>query len=178
MRLDEPRIAPLQDNEWSEEQRELLTRGSPARVLNIFRTLARHPDLYKRWTPFGNHILFKSTLSARDREIAILRVGHLCRSGYEFHQHTRVGKAAGLSDAEIERIKQGPEAEGWTPLERAILQAVDELHRDAFISDATWKALAAHYDEKQLIDLVFTVGQYTMVSMALNTLGVQIEDQS
>ena len=72
----------------------------------------------------------------------------------------------------------GPEAEGWTPLERAILQAVDELHRDAFISDATWKALAAHYDEKQLIDLVFTVGQYTMVSMALNTLGVQIEDQS
>ena len=114
----------------------------------------------------------------RSEEIAILRVGHLCRSGYEFHQHTRVGKTAGLSDAEIERIKQGPEAEGWTSLERAILQAVDELHRDAFISDATWKALAAHYDEKQLIDLVFTVGQYTMVSMALNTLGVQIEDQS
>jgi alkylhydroperoxidase family enzyme len=176
MRLTKPRIAPLPEHEWSDEQRELLTRGSPARVLNIFKTLVRHPDLYKRWTPFGNHILFKSSLPARDREIAILRIGHLCRSGYEFHQHTRVGKAAGLSDADIERTKIGATAEGWTQAERALLQATDELHRDSFIADATWEALTQHYNEKQVIDLVFTVGQYTMVSMALNTFGVQIED--
>jgi 4-carboxymuconolactone decarboxylase len=178
MRLSKPRVPPLQDNEWSDDQRELLTRGNPSRVLNVFRTLAQHPDLYRRWLPFANHVLFKSTLSARDRELAILRIGHLCKSGYEFHQHTRVGKAAGLTDAEIERIKHGPDAAGWSAPEQALLRATDELHDDAFITDATWQALASHYNKEQLVDLVFAVGQYTMVSMALNSFGVQIEDQA
>jgi len=175
MRLSSPRIMPLNDAEWTDEQRELLTRGNPQRVLNIFRTLARHIDFYRRWLPFGNHVLLKSTLPARDREILILRIGHLCKSGYEFHQHTAIGKRAGLTDEEIERIKIGPGASAWQAFDRALLQAVDELHRDAFIADATWTAVSERYDSKQLIDLVFTVGQYTMVSMALNTFGVQIE---
>ena len=177
-RLAEPRIAPLPESEWTAQQREELTRGNPPRILNIFRTLIRHPDLYRRWTPFGNHVLFKSSLTPRDRELAILRVGWLCRSAYEFHQHTRVGKAAGLTDADIERVKGGPQDAGWSPNERALLQAVDELHGDWFISDATWAALSPHYSEQQLMDLVFAVGQYTMVSMALNTFGVQIESEA
>jgi alkylhydroperoxidase family enzyme len=175
MRLSKPRIPPLRDEEFTEGQREILTKGNPQRILNVFRTLARHEDLYRRWLPFANHVLFKSTLSARDREIAILRIGHLCQSGYEFHQHTRVGKQAGLTDAEIERIKQGADAPGWSEGERAILKATDELHEDSFISDATWTQLGQHYDDKQKVDLIFAVGQYTMVSMALNSLGVQIE---
>jgi 4-carboxymuconolactone decarboxylase len=178
MRLPRPRIEPLPSEEWSDEQRELLTRGNPSRVLNIFSTLIRHSDLYRRWIPFGNHVLFKSSLSARERELAILRVGHLCRSGYEFHQHTRIGKAVGLDDAAIERIKAGPNANGWAAREAALLRAVDELHADQFISDATWRELSAHFDTRQLMDLVFAVGQYTMVSMALNSFGVQIEDEA
>jgi 4-carboxymuconolactone decarboxylase len=176
MRLTQPRIAPLQPEQWSEEQRELLTRGNPQRVLNVFSTLATHPDLLKRWLPFANHILFKSTLSARDREILILRIGHLCRSGYEFHQHTRIGKAAGLSDAEIEAIRTGPADSVWNDFERTLLRAVDELHRDSFLSDATWNALREHYNDQQMMDVVFTVGQYAMVSMALNSFGVQVEE--
>jgi len=176
MRLKQPRIPPLQESEWNDEQRELLTRGNPARVLNIFRTLATHADLYKRWIPFGNHVLFKSTLPARERELLILRIGHLCGSGYEFHQHVRIGKAAGLTDADIERLRAGATADGWNDFDRAVLQAADELHSDSFISDATWKTLSSHYNPKQMIDLVFTVGQYTMVSMALNSFGVQLED--
>jgi 4-carboxymuconolactone decarboxylase len=177
MRLARPRIAPLPQGEWSDEQRELLTRGNPSRVLNIFSTLIRHSDLYRRWIPFGNHVLFKSSLSARERELAILRVGHLCRSGYEFHQHTRIGKAVGLNDADIERIQSGPAATGWTARDAALLRAVDELHSDQFIGDETWEQLRQHFDDRQLMDLVFTVGQYTMVSMALNSFGVQIEDE-
>lgn len=176
MRLSSPRIPPLPEAEWTPEQREMLTRGNPQRVLNIFATLARHPDLYRKWGGFGNQVLFKSTLSPRDREIAILRVGWLCQSGYEFHQHVRIGKAAGLSDAEIERIKAGPDAVGWTPVEATLMRAVDELHRDFFISDDTWSKLTPHYNTQQVIDLVFAVGQYTLVSMALNTFGVQVED--
>ena len=176
MRLSKSRIAPLPPGEWNDEQRELLTRGHPSRVLNVFATLARHQDLYRRWMPFANHVLFKSSLPPRERELAILRVGWLCRSGYEFHQHTRIGKQAGLSDEEIERLKGSPDATGWTEAESALLRAVDDLHGDQFISDETWQRLGKHYSTNQVIDLVFAVGQYTLVSMALNSFGVQIEE--
>jgi alkylhydroperoxidase family enzyme len=135
-----------------------------------------HPGLLKRWLVFGTHVLVKSTLPARERELLILRVGWRRRCEYEFGQHVAIGRTAGLSDAEIERVTQGPDAPGWSELERALLRAADELVDDAFLSDQTWRALAAHYDTRQLIDLVFTVGQYDLVSMALNTLGVQLDE--
>ena len=177
MRLTKPRVPPLKLEECTPEQRELLTKGNPARILNVFATIARHADLYRRWIPFGNHILFKSTLSPRDREIAILRIGWLCKSGYEFAQHTVVGRRAGLSDDEIERTKHGADAPGWSESERWIVKATDELHEDAFISDGTWAGLTKHYNTNQMIDLVFTVGQYNMVSMVLNSFGVQLEEK-
>jgi NAD(P)-dependent dehydrogenase (short-subunit alcohol dehydrogenase family) len=120
-------------------------------------------------------VLGKSTLPAREREIAILRIGWLCRSGYEWGQHVVMGKAAGLSDDEIARIPQGAAGNGWSDLERAVLRATDELYEDAFVSDATWAELASALSTQQLMDLVFTVGQYNLVSMALNSFGVQPE---
>lgn len=170
MRLDTPRLAPL---EMEAMDPELRVRFGDGPVLNIFRTLAHHPKLMKRWLVFGNHVLAKSSLGPREREIAILRVGWLCRAEYEWGQHVAIGKQAGLSDEEIERIAEGPEAAGWNALDRAILKATDELHGDSFVSDATWQALAEHFDTQQLMDLIFTVGQYHLVSMALNSLGVQ-----
>jgi 4-carboxymuconolactone decarboxylase len=175
MRTDQPRLSPLSESEWSDEQRALLTQGSPPRVLNIFRTLARHPELYRKWSAFGAQVLLKSSLDPRARELLILRTGHLCRSAYEFHQHTAIALRVGISAAEIEQIKVGPSAPSWSPLERSLLRAADELYEDKCIGDSTWQELSAHYDEKQLIDVVFAVGQYTLVSMALNTFGVQIE---
>jgi len=142
----------------------------------VLTTIARHPKLLKRWNVFGNHILFKSTLSPRHREILILRIGWLCQSGYEWGQHVRIGKKAGLTDADIERIRQGPDAAGWDPFEALLVRATDELRRDAFIGDATWNALAEHYDQREMMDLLFTVGQYNLVSMALNSLGVQLDE--
>ena len=175
MRLDEPRLAPLEPEDMPQEIVEMF--GETPR-LNIFRTLAHHPDLMKRWMVFGGHVLGQSTLSPRDREIAILRVGSRCRSGYEWSQHVRIALEAGLSEEEITRIHEGAAGAGWTEAERAILDATDELVADAFVSDATWARLASHYDTHQLIDFVFTVGQYNLVSMALNTLGVQLEDDA
>ena len=146
------------------------------RVFNIFRTLAAHPKLLKRWLVFGNHILYKSTLPPRERELLILRTGWLCRAEYEWGQHVVIGKKAGLSSDEINRIKEGPDAPGWSEQDATLLRAVDELHSQAFISDPVWNALAASYDTQQLLDLIFTVGQYNLVSMALNTLGVQLDE--
>jgi alkylhydroperoxidase family enzyme len=143
----------------------------------VFTTFARNPALFKHFIVFGSYILTGSTLPARDREILILRIGWLCRSAYEWGQHARIGRRCGLTDEEIRRITRGDQAEGWTELESALIRAVDELHGDAFISDQTWNRLSGYYDTKQLIDLVFTVGQYQMVSMALNTFGVQLDER-
>jgi len=180
-RLDTPRVPPVSLDEASDETRELMERFARADgrgeggQLNIFRTLAHHPALLKRWTVFGNHILFKSTLPARDREIAILRVGWLCRSEYEWGQHVVIGKREGLTDDEIRRIASGADASGWDPFEAAIVRAADQLHHDAMIGAETWGTLSERYSTEQLLDLVFTIGQYHLVSMALNTLGVQLD---
>ena len=178
-RLDRPRIEPLRDEQMDPETRALLGANSRGlggdRVLNIFRTLAVHPKLLKRWLVFGSHVLAKSTLPAREREIAILRVGWRCRSEYEWGQHVAIGKQSGLSDEEIERIAAGPDAPGWSERDRALLRAADELVGDHFLSDATWQALARDCSTEQIVDLVFAVGQYTLVSMALNSFGVQLD---
>ena len=178
MRLSEPRVPPIEESEAEGEVKELLERyRRNGGVPRIFRTLVRHPKLLKRWTVFGNHILSKSTLPPRERELVILRVGWLCRAEYEFSAHVRIGRQVGLSDEEIERVKQGPETPGWSAFEAALLRAADELREDAFLSDATWATLSERFDTRQLMDLVFTVGQYMLVSMALNSLGVQPEER-
>jgi alkylhydroperoxidase family enzyme len=177
MRLSKPRIGPLEQSEFTDEVRELVPpRSGGGRPLNIFTTIARHPKLLKRWMVFAGHILGKSTLSPRARELLILRIGWLCRSEYEWGQHAAIGRMVGLSDEEIRRITEGPDAAGWDPFDAMLLRAVDELHEDAMIKDGTWAALSAAYDARQMMDVVFTVGQYTMVSMALNAFGVQLDD--
>ncbi len=177
VRLKEPRIKPLAESEWTEEQRKILTPlKRDGRNLNIFATIARHPKMMQGWLPFIFYVLRESTLPPRDREILILRISWLCRSEYQFGQHTLLGKSAGLTSEEISRITEGPNAPGWDPFEATLLRAAEELHSDAFITEATWDALAKRYDEKQLMDLIMTVGQYNMVSMVLNTLGVQLDE--
>jgi len=172
MRLAAPRVAPLGDADIDAETRQ---RFGDSGLLNIFRTLAHHPKLLKRWLVFGNHILGKNTLPERDRELLILRIGWLCKAEYEWTQHVDIAKRCGLNDEDIARIAAGPDAAGLDEFDRVQLRAVDELHRDAFLSDTTWRALSARYNIEQLLDLIFTVGQYQLVSMALNSLGVQLE---
>jgi 4-carboxymuconolactone decarboxylase len=148
------------------------------RIINIFPTLARHEKLLKRWLVFARHILGKSSLPAKEREILILRIGWLCHAEYEWGQHVKIGKEIGLIDDEIQGIMDGPDSNRWNTFDATLLRAVDELYYDSFISDSTWKTLTERYNTHQLLDLVFTVGQYNLVSMALNTLGVQLEEDT
>ena len=179
MRLSKPRLQPLSREDWSPETQEVMARfdrpGSPA-AANIFQTLAHHPELLKRWTVFGNHVLFKSSLPPRERELVILRVGWLCRAEYEWAQHVVIGKREGVTEKDIENVAAGPDAAGIDPFDATLLRAVDELHDDSIVGDETWRALTERYNVEQLLDLVFTVGQYTLVSMALNTLGVELDE--
>ena len=177
VRLKEPRIKPLAESEWNAEQQKLLNtrKSADGRIINIYTTIVHHPKMADKWLTFAGYILRESTLPPRDREILILRIGWLCRSEYEFGQHTLVGKSAGLTPEEITRITKGPNAPGWDPFDATLIRAVDELHADAFITDATWNALAKRYNQQQLMDVVMTVGQYNLVSMLLNTFGVQLD---
>ena len=176
MRLSTPRIEPLDldtlDAQLTDALAPLIETG---RVLNIFRTLAHAPKALERFLHWGNYILSKrNSLSARDRELAVLRTGFNCKSGYEWTQHVEIGLGAGLTEAEIERIKAGPDAKDWAERDRTILRVVDDLTTDFFVSAANWTALVFLTD-RQKMDLVFTVGQYTQVSMFLNSFGVQLD---
>jgi 4-carboxymuconolactone decarboxylase len=138
--------------------------------------MVRHPAAAKAFMTWAGQVLRNSTLPKREREILILRVGVLCRSGYEWAQHVRIGKRAGVTDEEIARVKLGSDAPGWSANDRTLLKAAEELHRDYFISAPTWEALSGFLDEQQRMDVVFVVAQYTQVCMILNTFGVQLDD--
>ena len=175
MRLSQPRILPVCDDEATASQRDLLApfvaRGAD---YNIFRTMARSPDALGKFLEWGNYILSRAnSLPARTRELAILRTGFNCGAGYEWAQHAVIGLRAGLSEAELARIKIGPEDPAWHDEDRAVLAACDALTADFHIGDPTWAALARHFSPEQCMDLVYTVGQYTQVSMLLNSFGVQ-----
>jgi alkylhydroperoxidase family enzyme len=172
-RLQTPRIAPLgKENRTPEQEAMLASRPD----FNIYKTLAHDVDLYNRWSPLGRFILDGSSLPPREREIVMLRMGWLCQSEYEWAQHARIAKGqAGLSNQDIHRIAEGPAAAGWSDFERTLLRMVDELRYDTMISDATWNALRARYSVQQVIEALYTAAQYQLVSMALNSLGVQLD---
>ena len=175
------RVDPLPEDEWGEEVAPILKAkppgtDAPLGRMNIFSTLARNPELFKAWMPFGGYLLTAGTLSGRDRELLILRTAVNCRSAYEWGQHVRISEAGGIDRETIDRVAAGPDADGWSEAEAALLRAADELHRDATIGDRTWAALAEAYDEKQLIEIPMLVGQYHMVAFTLNSLGVEQDE--
>jgi 4-carboxymuconolactone decarboxylase len=186
-----PRIAPLLPPDWDAAAQDAVSvfpagrdfiisgfkSGAKAvQGMNLMGTQLHHPTLTKAVLPLNAHVAKGNTLSTRVRELLILRIAWLQRSEYEYVQHIRQGKLAGLSEAEIERVQHGPDAPGWDPLDADLLRAVDELHAVARIQDATWQRLSAHFDTRQLMDIIFVTGCYGVMSMFCNTWGVQLED--
>jgi 4-carboxymuconolactone decarboxylase len=185
-----PRVSPMLPPEWDAETHDAASAFPSARdfVLSRYRDRAggargmhglgvilRYPTLAKAFLTFNNHVATASTLSKRIRELLILRISWLRRSEYEFVQHVVLGRNAGLSEAELERVQVGPDAPGWDPIDSDLVRAVDELHADARIQDATWARLSAHFSTEQLMDLVFAVGCYDILAMVFKTFGAQLE---
>jgi 4-carboxymuconolactone decarboxylase len=193
------RLGPLPEEQWDDRTRAALAallppeRRNPRGAGNALATLARHPDLAAAFLPFNTRLLLRSTLPPRLRELAILRVARRSGCAYEWAHHTKIAAKAGLTGAEIEAAGEG-EVIGpngadvasdsigvggvcGSELDRAVLAAVDELAEESNLSDRTWSTLAAHLDERQLMDLVFTVGAYVLLAMAFNTFGVEPEHE-
>lgn len=176
-RVSEPRISPVKPTELTDTHAKAIGRFARGEeTLNIFRTCVRNLELCRAWTPFAQYVVSAdNSIPPREKELLILRTAWLCRADYDWSHHVGGAKRAGLSDEAIDRITKGPDAPGWSNFDAALLRAADELHRDQHVSDPTWATLRGRYSEAQLMDLLFTVGEYTMVSMFLNSAGVQLE---
>jgi alkylhydroperoxidase family enzyme len=140
---------------------------------NLFTTLGRHRRLFRRWLRFAGSLMPGGRLPRVDTELVILRVAHNCDCVYEWGHHVHLGGRAGLTDEDIERVRRGPEDDGWSPRRSVMLRAVDELHEARDITDATWSELRDHFDEKDLVELCLLVGHYEMLAMTINSLGIQ-----
>ena len=142
---------------------------------NVFRTFNRHPPADRVRGAINTHVNSSSTLSPRQRELLMTRIGVLCLSEYEYAAHLRLGRQAGFTDADVARVINGPTSGPGDPLETALLQATDDLFTNVVISDATWAALSQPFSAQQMLDVLITVGGYRSGSMLINTAGVQLD---
>jgi alkylhydroperoxidase family enzyme len=142
---------------------------------NVMTTLGRNRRLFRRWLFFAGALMPGGKLPREHTELVILRVAHNCGSDYEWGHHEHLGRRAGLTAEEIGRVREGPEAEGWTPAQVALLRAADALHADRDVSDELFSELRGHFSEKDLIEVFMLIGHYEMLAMTLNSLRVQPE---
>jgi len=187
---DEVRVAPLPPAEWPPEMNDALAAMRPPnprhpmpsrdpnrpKGLNVLGLFAHHPELARAYNTFNGHLLFATTLTPRQRELVVLRVAARRGATYEWKQHAVLAGDADITPEEVAAVRGDPDAGDWSDLERAMLRAVDELVADAKVADATWATLAAGLDTQQLLDLVFTVGAYDLLAMALRSFGVPLDD--
>jgi 4-carboxymuconolactone decarboxylase len=175
------RIAPLGPEEFEGEAkalivgvRESLGLSEHSAIPEVFGVMLKHPGLFRCQMEMGIQLLGKGTLGARERELAILRVGWLCRAPYEWGEHVDVAKRYGVTNEEIERVTQGSSASGWTEHEAAVLRGVEELLGNQMISDNTWEVLARTWTERQLIEFPTLIGQYVATAYSQNSLRIRL----
>jgi 4-carboxymuconolactone decarboxylase len=173
-----PRLTPLPAEQWDDGARHAVSpllpaaRANPRDAGNILATLVRNQPLTHAYLTFNAYLLLNSTLSARVREVAVLRSALASRSEYLWDHHISLAKRAGLTDAEIDQIRRGDPAD---PVDRLVVLVVGELDQHRRITDETWAALTDHFDDDQCLDLIFTIGGYHLLALAVNTIGIQDE---
>jgi 4-carboxymuconolactone decarboxylase len=175
------RVPKLPREEWTDASREVCAFwGEPnaweeGSKTNIIMVMANHPDLGKVYNIWGKHFLINCSLPVREYEIIILRVAWHTKSEYEWHNHVGYALNLGMSLDEIAAIKTGPDAPNWDELDSNTIRAVDELMQTGDLTDATWAALSKHFDRKQMMDFIFTVGHYVMTSWAITAMRMPLE---
>lgn len=140
---------------------------------NLFLTLGRHRRLFRGWLRFAGRLMPGGTFPRRQTELVILRVAHVRGCAYERTHHERLGRKAGLGDAELARVAEGPAAAGWSPREQVMLRATDQLLRDHDLDDDTWRALHAELGDRGCIELCLLVGHYDMLAATITALRIE-----
>ncbi|WP_149823138.1 carboxymuconolactone decarboxylase family protein [Streptomyces tailanensis] len=173
---EKARLQPVDEGELHEKTLASLApyRDQDGRVYTIWATLAHHEDALRRFIVFGNHVLGKNTLPLQSRELMILRIAARARAAYEWDQHVRIARRAGLTEDTILAAATG-DWDGLDELDRVLLTATDSLLDRQGVDDELWERLTAHLGTEQVIDVLYTVGQYLTIATVINTLGVQVE---
>jgi 4-carboxymuconolactone decarboxylase len=172
------RLEPLPADSWDDTVRDALRsllpaeRANPRDAGNVLATMVRHPALTRAYLPFNAYLLTGSTLSPRDREVALLRAVLKSDCDYLWLHHLPIAERAGLTAEEIDTVRSGQPA---GKSDAAVVHAADELVDSRTISAAVWDELGQHFTEEQRMDLVFTIGGYCLLAMAVNAFGVQKE---
>ncbi|AYF73467.1 carboxymuconolactone decarboxylase family protein [Nocardia yunnanensis] len=173
-----PRIAPGRLRElgpvnWVVWQ--ALSRAAGTEDAHLFSTLGRTGGLFRGWLHFSGRLMPGGALRRYESELVILRVAHLRECEYETEHHIRLGRRAGVTPEILDRLREGPAAAGWTDKERALLTAVDQLVTTRDLDDQAWQALAAHYDERRLIEIVLLTNQYEGLASTITALRIQTD---
>lgn len=153
----------------------IAARAIRAPEMHLFTTMGRHRLLFRSFLPYSGVLLIWGKLSKADKELVILRVGHLRGSEYELQQHRRLARSRGLDSALQDRIFAGPTAPGLTDRERALMTAVDEFVLQRDLSDATFDTLSAHLSTEQIIEFCSLAGYYDAIAAILATLRVPMD---
>lgn len=154
--------------------RRVLRAFGRTQVPNLFLLLMRSPRLFVPWAWLGSRLMPYGRLDPLDRERMILRVAWNCRCRYEWLQHVEIGLSVGLSPGDVRAVVHGPEAQTG-PLQRTLLRACDELHRDRRIGDETARELGRALSDEQVLEVMFLVGHYAGLAGLLNSSAVEIE---
>ena len=143
-------------------------------MYNVTRMLLNHPDFYRVFVPYLDKLMSRSLLPPREREVLLLRTLALCEGSYEADHHVRIARSLGMSADLVEAVQAG-EGAALGALDRTLVRAAEELVNERCLSEETWNALAKTYGIAQLIEVVFTVGAFTMLSMATNSFGMPLD---
>lgn len=147
--------------------------GVPA---NIFRTLANNPALWRSYLRLGNGLWTQCGLDIAMRELVILRTAILHHSLYEWHQHVRIGRQAGLSDERIVALHHWRTSELFSEPERALLGYVDAVAASDHPSDDAHNELAKHFDSSTIVGVNLLAGFYGMTAKFLGAMEVETEE--
>lgn len=172
----QPNLTEIPVEHWDKTLSPVIDdmRGQP---LNVHKLLANHPDLLKAWWSLRMHVVAGGTLEQREAELVILRTAVHTAQWYEWASHVVRGQAAGLSLQEIERIADGPDAEGWSTQDAILLAAVDELDAARALSDRTQAALSQYFSAQQVLDVIAIYSTYVMLGVILNSWNVELDDE-
>lgn len=175
----QPRIAPGRFKElgpfnWVVWQ--ALSRAAGTDDAHLFSTIGRTGGLFRGWLHFSGRLMPGGKLPRYETELVIIRVAHLRACDYEMDHHIRLGKRAGVTQEILDRLRgDGPAAAGWSPKERALLTAVDQLVTTRDLDDPTWQSLAAYYDERRLIEIIMLTNQYEGLASTITALRIQTD---
>ena len=190
-KTDSMRIPPIGHDQWTDDIRDTLTsfmepfgklglNGNESEkdsLSPVLSTVLQHPPLAKMFFPFARYLLLETTLEPRALELLTLRISWLCRSEFEWAQHSMMAINNGIfTEEDIDRIAQGADAGGWNEADAMLLRAVDQLREKNNMDDATWTSLSQHFSRQQVMDIVFLVGGYTLIGMYVNTFGVPLKE--